>query len=114
MATATVPTQAMERQRPRFSLTERELHKYSLARAILVSADNQEGSDRAERNCFELEVSQSIEKTVTGKRYGGVFIPWNIGAGEFARQGPEQHPETRGARHRDRDEGQRTQVHRAW
>jgi HK97 family phage major capsid protein len=87
-ATATQHPQVIERQaRPRFSLTEKELRNYSLARAILVSADNQEGSERAERSCFELEVSQTIEKTVTGKRYGGIFVPWNIGAGEFERKG---------------------------
>jgi HK97 family phage major capsid protein len=89
-ATATQHPQVIERQaRPRFSLTEKELRNYSLARAILVSADNQEGSERAERSCFELEVSQTIEKTVTGKRYGGIFVPWNIGAGEFERKGPK-------------------------
>jgi hypothetical protein len=90
MATATMTTEqsAAELQRSRFPLTDRELRQYSLARAILVSADNQEGSERAERNCFELEVSQTIEKSVTGKRYGGLFIPRNIGAGEFARKGP--------------------------
>jgi HK97 family phage major capsid protein len=69
-------------------LSDRELREYSLARAILTSAENQEGSDRrAERNCLELEISQTIEKTVTGTRYGGVFVPWNISAGEFARKG---------------------------
>jgi hypothetical protein len=85
---ATASTQAIERQRPRFSFSEKELRPYSLARAILVSADNQEGSERAERACFELEVSQEIEKHVTGRRYGGIFIPWNIGAGTFARKLP--------------------------
>ena len=85
---ATTTAQAIGQQRPRFSLTERELRQYSLARAIIVSADNQEGSERAERNCFELECSQEIEKHVTGKRYGGILIPWNIGAGEFERKGP--------------------------
>jgi len=32
--------------------------------------------------------SETIEKTVTGKRYGGVFVPWNISAGSFVRKGP--------------------------
>jgi hypothetical protein len=88
MATATATRPAAERQAtPRFSLTERELKEYSLSRAILTSSENQEGSDRrAEKNCFELEISQTIEKTVTGKRYGGVFVPWNISAGSFARK----------------------------
>jgi HK97 family phage major capsid protein len=88
MATATASRPTAERQAtPRFTLTEKELREYSLARAILVSADNQEGSERAERNCFELEVSQELEKHVTGKRYGGVLVPWNLSAGEFARKG---------------------------
>jgi HK97 family phage major capsid protein len=89
MATATMEehSAAERRPTPRFAISERELKEYSLARAILVSADNQEGTDRrAERNCLELEISQTIEKTVTGKRYGGVFVPWNISAGEFARK----------------------------
>jgi HK97 family phage major capsid protein len=89
MATATATRPAVEHQaRPRFSFSERELKEYSLARAIIVSCEIREGSERrAERNCLELEISETIEKTVTGKRYGGVFIPWNIGAGEFARKG---------------------------
>jgi hypothetical protein len=86
MATATRPP--AERQTTRFALSERELKEYSLARAIIVSCENQEGTERrAERNCLELEISETIEKTITGKRYGGVFVPWNISAGEFARQG---------------------------
>jgi HK97 family phage major capsid protein len=89
MATATATHSAAERRpTPRFALSERELKEYSLARAILVSAENQEGTERrAERNCLELEISETIEKTVTGKRYGGVFVPWNISAGSFARNG---------------------------
>jgi HK97 family phage major capsid protein len=87
MATATMTSQhsqATERQRPRFALTERELRNYSLSRAILVSAENQEAT--SSRNCFELEISQTIEKTITGKRYGGLFVPWGISAGSFARK----------------------------
>ncbi len=82
MATATL---AERRETPRFDLNERELRKYSLARAILTSAEIQDG---AERNCLELEVSQTLEKSSTGKRHGGIFIPWNISAGEFARNVP--------------------------
>lgn len=69
-------TQAPDRRTSRFALNERELQQYSLARAIIVAAENQEG---IERNCFELEVSNSIEKHATGTRYGGIFVPWNIG-----------------------------------
>jgi HK97 family phage major capsid protein len=86
MATATRPP-AEQHAQPRFTLSQRELQEYSLARAILTSAENQEGSERrAERNCLELEISETIEKTITGKRYGGLFVPWNISAGSFARK----------------------------
>lgn len=80
-ATAAATQRAPEKQMtPRFTLTQRELQEYSLSRAILTSAENQEGSERrADKNCFELEVSQEIEKHVTGKRYGGLFVPWSIG-----------------------------------
>jgi HK97 family phage major capsid protein len=84
MATATHPA-AEKRATPRFALTERELKEYSLARAIMVSAENQDG---IERNCFELEVSQEIQKANRGGTHGGVFVPWNISAGEFARKVP--------------------------
>ena len=55
MATATAAHSAGERQTtPRFRLTERELREYSLARAIRVSAENHEGSERrAERSCVK-------------------------------------------------------------
>jgi HK97 family phage major capsid protein len=76
---------AQRRVTPRFALNERELREYSLARAILISSDNQEGTDRSERNCLELEISNSIEKTVTGQRYGGIFVPWNIGVEDARR-----------------------------
>ena len=96
MATATMTTQhsaAQRQERPRFTLTERELRQYSLARAILVSADNQEGSERgagrgAERSCFEFEVSQTIARSHRGEDHGGIFVPWNLSAGSFARKIP--------------------------
>jgi HK97 family phage major capsid protein len=85
MATATVTPAAEKRATPRFALTERELKQYSLSRAILVSAENQDG---IERSCFELEISQTIEKANRSGTHGGIFIPWNIGAGTFARKVP--------------------------
>jgi hypothetical protein len=72
MATSTAATATAERQqRPRFSLTERELREYSLARAILTSARCKEG---AEDNCFELEVSEQLERehTNVGPLHGGI------------------------------------------
>jgi HK97 family phage major capsid protein len=86
MATAAQqPSQLIGRERPRFDLTARELREYSLARAILTSADNQEGTERRAENCFELEVSQTIERSVIGTKYGGIFVPWNI---SVPREGP--------------------------
>jgi HK97 family phage major capsid protein len=88
MATAAAPTAATadRQQRPRFSLSPRELQEYSLARAILTSARCNEG---AEENCLELEVSQTLEREHSniGPRHGGIFIPWNVSCGEFARKG---------------------------
>jgi len=74
-------------ERPRFTLTERELRQYSLSRAILTISENQEANGM--KNSFELEVSETIERTHKGENHGGLFIPWNIGAGEFARKGRE-------------------------
>ena len=86
MATATTLAPSAEKiATPRFALTERELKEYSLSRAILTSAENQDG---IERNCLELEISQTIEKANRSGTHGGIFIPWNIGAGSFARKVP--------------------------
>jgi HK97 family phage major capsid protein len=42
--------------------------------------------DRDE-NCFELEVSQQIERDSSSHiRHGGVYVPWSIGMGEFQRK----------------------------
>ncbi|MDP9161536.1 MAG: phage major capsid protein, partial [Acidobacteriota bacterium] len=49
------------------------------------SAEIQDG---AQRNSLELEISQTLEKSITAKRHGGIFVPWNIGAGDFARNVP--------------------------
>jgi HK97 family phage major capsid protein len=84
MATATA-TPTAEQQRPRFTLTERELREYSLARGILTISQNQEANGM--RNCFELEVSETIARSHKGENHGGIFVPWNIGAGSFARKG---------------------------
>jgi HK97 family phage major capsid protein len=85
MATATITPSAEKIATPRFALTERELKEYSLSRAILTSAENQDG---IESNCLELEISQTIEKANRSGTHGGIFIPWNIGAGSFARKVP--------------------------
>ena len=84
MATTTAPT--MGQQRPRFFLSDRELQKYSLARGILTSAENQEANST--NNCFELEVSESLARAHSGENHGGLFVPWNVPCGEIARKGP--------------------------
>ena len=88
MATMTTQHPTTERPaRPRFELTERELQQYSLSRAILTSAENQEAT--MSRNCLELEISESMARSHRGENHGGLFVPWNISAGEFARRGPK-------------------------
>jgi HK97 family phage major capsid protein len=82
-STASAAQPALERRPRRFTLTEREQRDYSLTRAILASAESQEGP---ERNCLELEISQTIEKSVTGKRFGGIFVPWGITTGGSRRE----------------------------
>jgi hypothetical protein len=49
----------------------------------LTSAENQDG---IERNCLELEIFPTIEKANRSGTHGGIFIPWNIPAGTFARK----------------------------
>jgi HK97 family phage major capsid protein len=60
------------------ALTENEQRRYSLGRAILTHAEAVEQGTRS--NCFELEISDSIAKTLPGnvKRHGGLFVPWSI------------------------------------
>jgi len=87
MATATMGTHAAAERpaRPRFFLSERELQKYSLARGILVSAENQEANST--KNSFELEISESLARSHRGEKRGGLFVPWNVPCGSFARKG---------------------------
>ena len=61
------------------TLTEREQKEYRVTRGILTLANNQE--NQRQENCFELEVSQEIEKKLDAsvKRHGGFFVPWNLG-----------------------------------
>jgi len=90
-AAAAAAQSATQTRAARFTLTERELKEYSLSRAILTAAKNQEGAEKdsfqREEDCFELSISQEIEKTQmrTGSRHGGIFVPWNIGVGELSR-----------------------------
>lgn len=83
-------------QKPVVEMNGREISQYSYARAILADANHRDG--RGE-NCFELEVSQQIERSVAGalpsfRSHGGVFVP------TFFRRpsGPASQPLRRGER----------------
>ena len=82
-AAAPVATPAAEAQEnlERLELTESEQGEYNVARAIMTAVENVEaaasGSNRR-KTCFELEVSDQIERTWKGPRHGGVYIPWSM------------------------------------
>jgi HK97 family phage major capsid protein len=59
------------------TLSENEQRKYSLSRAIMRHADRMDG---AQVNCFELELSDQIAKSLPAdvKSNGGIFVPWSI------------------------------------
>jgi HK97 family phage major capsid protein/HK97 family phage prohead protease len=61
-------------------LPAKEAREYSYARAISIAADQAEGKRPA--NCLELEVSESIERSMPQayKRHGGLFIPTSLRA----------------------------------
>jgi HK97 family phage major capsid protein len=60
-------------------LTEKEQREYRLTRGVMTLVSNEENGKRD--NCFELEVSQDVEKSLpsTVKRHGGLFVPYKIG-----------------------------------
>src|SRR6267378_2085812 len=65
----------------RLDLTDKEQEQYNVARGIMTCIRNDEMSQAGTSkrdNCFELEISEQIEKTWTGKRHGGLFVPWSI------------------------------------
>jgi HK97 family phage major capsid protein len=77
MSHSSIPRTA---SRSRFSLTDREQSRYSLARAILASVDDSEGGLYRSANSFELEISDTIAKTIPAsvKRHGGIFVPFSL------------------------------------
>lgn len=68
-------------EQDRLELTDSEQSEYNVARGIMTCVRNEEasksGSSKRE-NCFELEISDQIEKNWNGKRHGGLFVPWSI------------------------------------
>jgi HK97 family phage major capsid protein len=72
---------AAEKQ-DRVDLTDKEQKEYNLARGIMTAVRNIEaasssGASRRE-SCFELEISEEIEKNWKGERHGGLFVPFSI------------------------------------
>jgi len=59
--------------------TEKEQREYRVARGVMTVALNEETGKR--ENCFELEVSETIEKSLPAsvKRHGGLFVPYKVG-----------------------------------
>lgn len=68
-------------QADKIDLTEREQADYNIARGIMAMVQNREltESGSAKRvSCFELEVSDTIEKRSKQGSHGGMFVPWSI------------------------------------
>lgn len=65
---------AMPEPQPLVEMNERENQRYSIARAILASADN-----RWDRAGFEREVHDEITRKL-GRESKGVYVPTNLGA----------------------------------
>ncbi len=66
----------------RLALTNREQKEYNLARGIMAAVSNIErasgGGAGARENTFEMEISDTIEKTWKAERHGGLFVPWSL------------------------------------
>ncbi len=63
-------------------LSDREQKQYRLIRGI--SAKMHEADTGRRDNCFELEVSDQLEKNYEGKKHGGIFVPWRLKVDEQA------------------------------
>jgi HK97 family phage major capsid protein len=66
----------------RLNLTDKEQREYNLARGIMAAVTNIErassGTASKRDTCFEMEISEDIEKNWKGERHGGFFIPWSL------------------------------------
>ncbi len=67
-------------QRDELQLSEKEQRQYNLARGIMTLVANDEADENGGKreNSLELEVSQTIERSYTGERHGGLFVPWSV------------------------------------
>jgi HK97 family phage major capsid protein len=76
-----LPQPGAERVEDDFRLSESEQAEYNLARGIMALASNREYSEAGTNkrvNCFELEVSDVLEKQWSRAKHGGLFVPWSI------------------------------------
>jgi capsid assembly protease len=73
-----VRTPAAENSGKMLELTAREQSRYLLTRGVMAKVSEAESGKRV--NCFELEVSEEIEKKWEGKRHGNsLFVPYRLG-----------------------------------
>src|SRR5262252_444994 len=66
---------------PLVTLTDGERKRYSIARAILSDANARDRDYRGETKCFELEISEEIERKLDApgaKKHGGFYMPTGI------------------------------------
>jgi HK97 family phage major capsid protein len=71
-------------------LTEREQKEYRLLRGINTKIREAETGKRD--NCFELELSDHIEKRWEGKKHGGIYVPYRLNVDpELAQQARARH-----------------------
>jgi len=72
---------ALPKAAPIVSLTDSERKRYSIARAILSDANARDRDYRGETQCFELDISQEIERKLDApgaKKHGGFYMPTGI------------------------------------
>jgi HK97 family phage major capsid protein len=62
----------------RIELTDKEQRNYNLARGIMTAALNIESGGSRKVRCFEMEISDDIEKNWKGERHGGLYVPFSI------------------------------------
>ena len=82
MATATQPA-AEKRLTPRFALTQRELGQYGLARAIMTSAGNQEGSERRARQSDRLNFCVDVTGSPRKSLICAIILAWMSGSNGY-------------------------------
>lgn len=86
--------------KPVVQLTARELQRYSITRAILADANSraQKGDRQRVERCFELEISEEIERSLDPgiQRNGGIYVPTLHLREEMQRAGMDTATATKG------------------